>query len=569
MLCGDGELNTEEFLCQLFGIETGYVYAPIKHLDDFQQYWYRWPKEKDEMLTIMADAHTVADCYISPVLWNSEDLTDFKLSNVVWCDFDDGLPSQYGDFPGPSIRVASNSTLEKEHWYWRLKSPCRDRTVLERYNKKLAYALGADRGCWNYGRILRPIDTLNHKYSPPSPVSLQAVSDSRIDEHVFSALPSVPDSVGDDVKFPYQLQHLPSVVPKYALSPTFWEFFSSPKGDGERHNALTSVAMTCVEKGMTRDEAMTFLFDADNRWKKYVGRRDREHRLQSILLYAEQNIQRSRGNSRSELSDRSTSGEREIGLDGFAKGPRPFSEFVRHKFHVDWVIENLIHKQGLAVVAAPPGIGKTQFSLNLALNIAAGKDFLNWTVTKPRRVLFLSLEMMQPELKFYLDKMAAGFTKEEKDAFDKNCWFLARQAFRLNSEANQRKLLEWIDRLQPEGIFIDSLSRCVGGDLEKGEIDTVFDFLNKEVRDQRGCFVWFVHHNRKANAFQKQPKKLEDLYGSQYIGAYASTVLGLWKITNTEIEVNCLKVWLSSPFKSFIMERSPNLTFTAGKTIEV
>lgn len=567
-------MNTKEFLSELFGTEKGYVYAPLKTAKDnrFHQYWYQWPQDKAMLVSDIVNYRSIGDYYLSPVLWNEKSLEpdSFRLSNVVWCDFDNGTPNELGDFPKPAIRVSSSNSSQKEHWYWRTNQCIRDSETLERYNRQLAYTLGADKGCWNFGRVLRPIGTLNHKYNPPAPVSLVSTSTDRIDEHVFTALPSV--DIGDKRKFAFQLLRVVDVAPKYSFSSEFWDFFSSPKEDGERHTALTSVAMTCVEKGMTRDEAMTFLFDADTRWKKYYGRRDRDKRLQSILLYAEghiQSLQDGRGNRRDDLQDvPSTSGPEKSTLLDYA-GPRPFGEFVRHQFHVDWVIEGLIHKQGLAIVAAPPGIGKTQFSLNLALSIASGKLFLNWKVTKPRRVLFLSLEMMQPELKHYLDKMAQEFTEEERGLFNDNCFFLARQAFRLNNESNQALLLKWIDEIQPEGIFIDSLSRCTGGDLEKGEVDTVFDFLNKEVRDKRGCFIWFVHHNRKANFNQKQPKKLEDMYGSQYIGAYASTAIGLWKITNSEIEVNCLKVWLSKPFKSFLAERTGNLTFKTGRQIEV
>lgn len=569
-------MEIDEFLSELFGDHTGYVYSPIKRADDgeFVQYWYQWPQEKGELEADIFVRAGNSDVYLSPVLWKHKNLSpeSFKLSNVVWCDFDKGLPGELGDFPNPRLRVSSSNSPQKEHWYWRLTEPEKDPKALERHNRQLTYVLGADKGCWNFGRVLRPIGTLNHKYQPPAPVSLRGRTEDTVDGHVFSALPNADWDPSDYDGFTYRLLDLPSILSRYTLSPEFWDFFSSPKGDGERHTALTSVAMTCVEKGMTRDEAMTFLFDADNRWRKYVGRRDRERRLQSILRYAEKSLgslQDGTGTRINSLRAEARASVREESTLQYAEGPRPFGEFVKHQFHVDWVIEGLIHRQGLAIVAAPPGIGKTQFSLNLALSIASGKPFLNWKVTKPRRVLFLSLEMMQPELKFYLDKMASEYTDEERDAFDKNCWFLARQAFRLNSEANQKLLLEWIDRLQPEGIFIDSLSRCVGGDLEKGEVDTVFDFLNREVRDRRGCFIWFVHHNRKANALQKQPKKLEDLYGSQYIGAYASTVVGLWKITNHEIEVNCLKVWLSKPFTSFIAERTPELTFKTRKAIAV
>lgn len=543
-------LTIRDFLNLLYGDEHGYVYAPYKKTTgEFEKYWYQWPSDAAFMDEDLVFDKSNMDVYLSPVLFNSKDTKDFKVSNVVWVDFDDGTPDQLGDFPSPAIRIESSNSSRKQHWYWRLDRPCVNASDLERYNKQLAYALDGDKGCWNFGRVLRPPFTLNHKYSPPAPVSLVELSDRSIDTYVFKVLPEpLESSLGT---FSYTPRQGLYPLDQKPFTEVFWEWFRTPKVDGERHTALTSVAITCLEAGLNKQATMDYVMDADRRWGKYVGRSDREERLKQIVLYAENKLD--------------IPWLTEVKKEGLESAPQPLDKFIGHKFNVEWVLDGLLHCQGLGIVTSPPGVGKTQFSLNLALSIANGTGFLHWKVNKPRKCLFLSLEMMQPELKFYLDQMLEEYP--DKDRLNENIHLVARQAFRLNSEQNQRQLLEWIDEIHPEGIFIDSLSRCVGGDLEKGEIDSVFDFINSEIRDKRKCFVWFVHHNRKGNFNQQQPKKLEDMYGSQYIGAYASSVIGLWKNAG-EIEVNCLKVWLSAPFRSFLMQRTDNLTFTARKPLE-
>lgn len=563
--------NTDirDFLETIFGVEEGYVYAPLKIGTLFEKFWFKWPEQEDDLIEYFEAYRGEGDVYMSPVLFGSENTQDFKVSRVVWCDFDDGIPGTIGDFPKPCFRVYSSGNHRKQHWYWMLSEPVRSCRLVEQYNRQLAYSLGADRGCWNFGRVLRPIGTLNHKYSPPASVSLAAVSSDIIYPHTFAALPQVSElTERSEKEWEGERYTIREINQKYDWPPAAYDFFTTPKVDGERHQALTSVAITCWEMGMTIDEVMSVLLDADDRWRKYVGRADRIRRLHSIAEHAKQRVcgsetyeEWSSGNGHfdREHSD-ALDASSDSTLESFER-PRRFSDFVRHEFEIDWVIEGLIHQQGLAILASPPSVGKTQFSLNLAISLATGKDFLGWKVTRPRRILFLSLEMTQPELKFYLDRMTSELTAEERDLLDANLFFVAKQSFRLNGEQNQRILQSWLDAVQPEGIFIDSLSRCTGGDLEKSEVDLVFDFLNKEVRAKRNTFIWFVHHNRKANALMKQPKRLEDLYGSQYIGAYASTVVGLWKITSETIEVNCLKVWLSKPFDSFLVNRKPNLTF--------
>lgn len=546
-------MTTDEFLMFLFGEEEGYVYAPYKRSDGvFVKDWYKWPEDR-EYIPYYFDDHSISgDQYIAPALFSRADTKAFKSSNVVWCDFDEGTPNELGDFPRPSLRISSSDSSQKEHWYWRLTKFCTTYGDLERYNKQLAYALGADRGCWNFSRVLRPVSTLNHKYSPPASVSSLESSETILDTYVLDMLPKVSESFSEPLTWaPIALDSLPR------LSNKTMDFWQTRKLTGERSQALTSLAISCVEAGLTTDQAMTYIEDADRRWGKYAGRADRNERLQAIYAYAQ-------STARGTISDRTkTDGK----IPGIEDGPQSINKFIAHKFNVDWVIHGLLHSQGLAIIASPPGVGKTQFSTNLLLSIGCGKTFLDWVITRPRKVLFLSLEMTQPELKQYIDKMLLEFTEEERILLEENVYFVSRQAFRLNSDKNQKMLLEWLDKVKPEGLFIDSLSRCVGGDLEKGEIDAVFDFLNREVRDKRNCFVWFVHHNRKANFNQKQPKKLEDLYGSQYIGAYASSVIGLWKIDDNELEVNCLKIWFTKPFTTFRMTRTTNLTFVKKREV--
>src|ERR1044071_7136098 len=98
-----------------------------------------WPEDQEAMSFHLADNAMGADQYLAPALFSRPDTQAFKLSNVVWCDFDEGIPDELGDFPKASLRVSSSDNDQKEHWYWRLAEPCRISGDLERYNKQLAY----------------------------------------------------------------------------------------------------------------------------------------------------------------------------------------------------------------------------------------------------------------------------------------------------------------------------------------------------------------------------------------------------------------------------------------------
>lgn len=93
----------------------------------------------------------------------------------------------------PSILIASGTPGHVQA-YWLLdRALTPDRT--EAINRRLSYALAADPGCTDIARILRPPGTLNHKHSPPRPVTLLELRDrARYDPGALSAgLPADPD----------------------------------------------------------------------------------------------------------------------------------------------------------------------------------------------------------------------------------------------------------------------------------------------------------------------------------------------------------------------------------------
>src|SRR5687767_13074478 len=50
-------------------------------------------------------------------------------------------------------------------------------------------------------------------------------------------------------------------------------------------------------------------------------------------------------------------------------------------------------RQGVAMIAAPRGVGKTWVAVGCGYAVATGTEFLRWTAPAPRRVLLLDGEM--------------------------------------------------------------------------------------------------------------------------------------------------------------------------------
>jgi hypothetical protein len=90
---------------------------------------------------------------------------------VLWadCDGPDAVRALERFERQPAIVIASGSGSNC-HAYWPLREPLA-RAELERANRRLAYALGADPASADAARILRVPGTSSHKHDPPTPVA--------------------------------------------------------------------------------------------------------------------------------------------------------------------------------------------------------------------------------------------------------------------------------------------------------------------------------------------------------------------------------------------------------------
>ncbi len=120
---------------------------------------------------------------------------------VVWvdCDGEHAARALEPVEPQPSLVVASG-TEGHRHAYWVLRRAVPP-PVIERANRRLAWALGADLGSSDAARILRPPGTLNHKHAPPQPVRLIDLDpDARIG--LGELIGSLPDPPGPRMSGP-------------------------------------------------------------------------------------------------------------------------------------------------------------------------------------------------------------------------------------------------------------------------------------------------------------------------------------------------------------------------------
>src|SRR5204862_7075973 len=108
------------------------------------------------------------------------------------CDGGEAVAALAEFGPVPAIVIASGSGSNC-HAYWLLAEPLA-RDGVERANRRLAHALGADSASADAARILRIPGTLSHKHDPPTRVdALRLVPAVRVSvADVVGGLPDPP-----------------------------------------------------------------------------------------------------------------------------------------------------------------------------------------------------------------------------------------------------------------------------------------------------------------------------------------------------------------------------------------
>jgi hypothetical protein len=547
------------FMDLMYGDQEGYIYVPTKHntgeIDKqgnpvffWQPYFFRYPKAKIDAATHLLTHAETHDCYIAPSIFKApnDKKGAWKGSNYVWIEFDGNAPKVTPDgIPAPTVRIQS-SNKGHEHWYWRLSEFCTDRVALEGLSKRLTYTLDADKSGWDCSQVLRPPGTV-HQESRKR-VRILKSDRSEVGFGDFRGLVEAPESVVVNTTMT-DVPDIQDVIAKYKWDKEALNLFKKPKIEvGKRSSAMTRLAFECVEMGMTNEETYAVLFNADERWGKYKSRSasDRARRLIGLITHC-----RSKKEVQAELrlSDR----ESFISL----------GDFRNLDLRVDWLYEGFLTERGLGLVSAAPGVGKSTLSIRMGLNAILGKPFLKWTFKAPKapRVGFVSLEMAGLECKQFIETMWPSFTPEEREQIDREFFLLPLgYSLAMGNKDAQQFVLDEIDKHDIKLLIIDSLKAATG--LDERAMDKFFEWVNKYVRNDRGCTVWLVHHNRKpANEGPRKPRGLEDLYGDTFIGAHPTTVISLWKRNKFDIEVLPFKIRLAPEVDPFVITRAPFMDF--------
>ena len=177
-----------------------------------------------------------------------------------------------------------------------------------------------------------------------------------------------------------------------------------------------------------------------------------------------------------------------------------------------WLIKDFLPSKVVAALIAAGGTGKSYLAMHIAVSSASGSSlFGKFIPTKPARVVFISGEDDETEIKRRLHAVTYGMPVALVTSIDKNLHFIdLADAFELFTQKPAvgevqitnvpLRLVETIKKVAGDSvdlIIVDPVSRFRGGEENSASDTTRFVQSLQYLRDQLGATVLALHHVNK------------------------------------------------------------------------
>lgn len=195
---------------------------------------------------------------------------------------------------------------------------------------------------------------------------------------------------------------------------------------------------------------------------------------------------------------------------------------------VQWLVDGLLPRAGLVVLAGAPGAGKTLVALDIALRAAHGQDWLGRRIVAHSTLLLAGEGMggLAPRLRAWRAMHPAAMPAMGQ------YFAIGAGVPDLAQPTGARELMRLVDEARraqgrvPDVVIVDTFARAAGAADENaaaavGGVVAALAALQRE----RGCTVVVTHHTRKPTIDRGAARTQHDLRGSSALAGAADVVL--------------------------------------------
>jgi hypothetical protein len=290
----------------------------------------------------------------------------------------------------PPSNVVIKSSPEREHYYWTLTESMTSK-AFEELNRKVTYAIGADKGKWALGTLLRVPGTTNYKYQGTPMVRVEKLEGGTYEpKHLDRALPLISATKeeskdrsqgtkhqGHKEEYGCNEEQPPVRLNNYGMRVWHGEQVKF-KDDGQVDTSASLLLLGRVlhNGGATRSTIVEALRERDESlgWNKYTER-DSDKEYQRIIDKLEESDRHQEPRARLQGAERNGTfsiGSRVCLGEVIQQGIKPPEELV----------QGILLKGKVHQVFAAPGCGKSWLALWLTKKL----------INEGKHVLYLDTE---------------------------------------------------------------------------------------------------------------------------------------------------------------------------------
>lgn len=189
-----------------------------------------------------------------------------------------------------------------------------------------------------------------------------------------------------------------------------------------------------------------------------------------------------------------------------------FDDFLNKEIKpLEMFLSPIIPEQGITMLYAQRGVGKTHIAIGIAYAVATGSKFLNWHAPKARKVLYIDGEMSAASMQ---ERFQRHHQNNDIKLKDGSYFQIVTPDFQdgtipsISDKEGQNEIDKLLDGI--ELVIIDNISTlCRGGKENETESWIPVQEWILSLR-RSGKSILFIHHAGKSNA-QRGNSKKEDI----------------------------------------------------------